>query len=156
MGYYSEISLTIYEKDYLELLKRAKEQDQDILTFITKWCNRTYKDNGIVTIYWNSVKWYEGYKDVDFVENFMRSGIPYSFRRVGESYDDVEEENGNDDDCCLQEITYVERYIEITSGEELDVDEYLNNINSDNDNCNEDDKEFEDISKDELLNIIGS
>jgi len=44
-------------------------------------------------LYWDYVKWYEGYECVDFVETFLQE-IPhedYRFVRVGEESDDVEE-----------------------------------------------------------------
>ena len=45
-------------------------------------------------MYWDYVKWYEGYECVDFVETFLSDCIPeedYKFARVGEENDDVEE-----------------------------------------------------------------
>ncbi len=45
-------------------------------------------------MYWEYVKWYEGYECVDFIENFLSECIPeddYRFIRIGEESDDVEE-----------------------------------------------------------------
>ena len=44
-------------------------------------------------MYWDSVKWYDGYDCVGFIEEFMES-IPeedYRFVRIGEESDDVQE-----------------------------------------------------------------
>ena len=45
-------------------------------------------------MYWDYVKWYEGYECVDFIETFLTDCIPeedFRFVRVGEETDDVEE-----------------------------------------------------------------
>ena len=45
-------------------------------------------------MYWQYVKWYEGYECVDFIESFLADCIPeedYRFVRIGEESDDVEE-----------------------------------------------------------------
>ncbi len=44
--------------------------------------------------YWDNVKWYEGYEDVGFIEEFVSEAIEpedYRFVRVGEETDDLEE-----------------------------------------------------------------
>jgi len=45
-------------------------------------------------LYWNQVKWYEGYECVDLIECFLTECVPeedYRFLRVGEETDDTEE-----------------------------------------------------------------
>ena len=45
-------------------------------------------------LYWDSIKWYEGFEDVDFIENFLSECLSeeeYRFVRIGEESDDVEE-----------------------------------------------------------------
>ena len=45
-------------------------------------------------LYWNQVKWYEGYECVDFVECFLTDCLPeedYRFVRIGEEGEDMEE-----------------------------------------------------------------
>ena len=45
-------------------------------------------------MYWDYVKWYEGYDCVGFMEDFLENCIPcedYRFVRIGEESDDVEE-----------------------------------------------------------------
>ncbi len=44
-------------------------------------------------LYWEGIKWYEGYECVDFIQAFMLDCIPeedYKFIRIGEDSDDVE------------------------------------------------------------------
>ena len=40
---------------------------------------------------WDYLKWYENYKDVSFIENFISNLEYYAFARLGEDYGDVEE-----------------------------------------------------------------
>ena len=45
-------------------------------------------------LYWDHVKWYDGYECVDFIESFLADCIPeedYRLVRIGEESDDVEE-----------------------------------------------------------------
>ena len=45
-------------------------------------------------LYWDGVKWYDGFEDVDFIEAFITDCIPeedYKFVRIGEETDDVDE-----------------------------------------------------------------
>jgi len=45
-------------------------------------------------LYWDSIKWYEDYDDIDFIETFLSDCIPeedYRLVRVGEESSDVEE-----------------------------------------------------------------
>lgn len=76
MGYRSEVTLTMYEKDFQEMIQKAKSESPDVaLPFITKWA-RLYKNDSIITLFWDWVKWYEGFEDVGFVEDFMHKGFP--------------------------------------------------------------------------------
>jgi len=45
-------------------------------------------------MYWDYVKWYDGYDCVGFIEDFLENCIPeedYRFLRIGEESDDTEE-----------------------------------------------------------------
>lgn len=156
MGYYSEVAITIYEHDFETLVRRAAEETTDALDLI-KYAS-LYKDevNNIITIAWSSVKWYEGYSDVDFIMSFIRNGdIQYHFIRIGEESGDIEEEN-NDDDWILCDSTCIEQYINVGSaGEEINtsssVDEILQKkvvIEDTNDDS------VEEVSEQELLDVI--
>lgn len=51
----------------------------------------TKKDLDCVFFGWNCVKWYEGYKDVDFIMDFIQKCERYAFCRIGESLEgDIE------------------------------------------------------------------
>ena len=41
---------------------------------------------------WNSLKWYDGYGDVDFIMNFVRSRKYYAYARIGEEVGDIDNE----------------------------------------------------------------
>lgn len=47
---------------------------------------------------WNSVKWYDGYEEVDFIMNFIQDCDHYAFARIGESGEgDIETHEQNMD-----------------------------------------------------------
>ena len=94
-----------------------------------------YKNEDIVTVSWDSIKWYDGNGVVSFIESFMRSGIQYSFKRVGEESGDICEEQ-EDDDWILSDTTRVE-CLSVTQP-------------------NEDDDSVEEVSEAELLDVIGA
>ena len=56
-----------------------------------------YKETNMdceIRLYWDYVKWYDGYDDVGFITSFLEDCIPeedYRFVRIGEESDDVEE-----------------------------------------------------------------
>lgn len=156
MGYRSVVTLTLHEKDYKDMLVAAKqERDEYVFQFVTKGAT-LYKKGDIITLNWGWVKWYENYNDVGFVENFMRSGIEYNFKRVGEEGGDVEEEH-NDPDWVLGDATSIVTDIYMDDvGEEQDIDEYIKAIESEHKEqpSEDDDAEIEDVSEDALLEVV--
>lgn len=158
MGYYSEVAITLYEQDFETLVRRAAEEATgalDLIKYASLYKNNT---NGIITMNWSSVKWYEGYGDVDFIMSFIRSGdTQYHFLRVGEEAGDVEEEN-NDEDWILCDSTYVERYINVeSSGEEINTDSSVDAILQKKEIAEDDDDDsIEEVSEAELLNVISA
>ncbi len=53
----------------------------------------TDPENGAELWYWEDIKWYTDYPDVNFIENFLSSLVDdedYRFMRLGEDYEDVE------------------------------------------------------------------
>lgn len=155
MGYRSEVTLTMYEKDFQEMIQKAKSESPDVaLPFITKWA-RLYKNDNIITLFWDWVKWYEGFEDVGFVEDFMHSGVEYSFRRVGEETGDIDEEY-NDDTWLLCEATCVSCSIDLgEAGDEQNMDEYIGSIsNTELQADNDDDESIEPVSEEALLELI--
>lgn len=107
MRYYSStVALTIYKNDYRRMIAEAKTYRKSAFRFITKEAN-VYGDeygNGKspVTLYWSDVKWSDRYDEVGFVMDFIKN-IPYSFKRVGESAEDIESTCNfkNDEDMIL-------------------------------------------------------
>ena len=103
MGYRSDVRLIVSKKGYdelekfieKELNKEGKTEEYNILKcadFLKEHKNYFY-------IAWNYVKWYEEYTDVMIFNRALGylSGKDYSWRfaRIGENYDDVEENYHN-------------------------------------------------------------
>ena len=69
---------------------------------------------GIITLDWNYMKWYDGYKDVDAImyslDELSDKDIDYQYMRIGEENDDIEErwEVNNDSFSSF----YVNRFFE--------------------------------------------
>lgn len=155
MGYRSEVSLTLYEDDYKDLVRKAKQEGKLDLLRWGRLFRSESQGKGIITMYWDWVKWYESFADVTFIETYMRSGIQYSFKRVGEENGDIDEEN-NDDDWILSEATSVVCEINIDdAGNELDLNQYLASV----DECdteNDSDPSAQAVCAEDLMKIIDS
>ena len=104
MGYRSDVRLVVSREGYKELREFVKkeamrwaEPDGYSWDMIEIADSIKFKDNGDqVMICWQAVKWYEGsFKDVDIIMAGIRllrdKGYSYSFSRIGEDYDDIEE-----------------------------------------------------------------
>ena len=96
MGYRSDVTITLYKQDFETLVRQASENTNgalDLIKYATLYKNEA---SDIVTLFWNSVKWYDGYNDVDFIMSFIRNGdVQYHYLRVGEESGDIEEENND-------------------------------------------------------------
>ena len=121
MGYRSDVAISVYQKDFNELCNRIKNHTienadtRSELASLLKWAtidiiqDEDDHDKSIVTLIFESIKWYEGFKDIDYLMAFLHEdGRCYSFKRIGESSDDYEEEC--DDSYELNDFTYLERY----------------------------------------------
>ena len=93
MGYRSEVILALTDKN---LKKMIQGIDDKILVELLNHADRHEKD-GWTLIHWSDVKWYEDYKDVAAVNNFIseiedsedeevREG--FSYHIMGEEQDD--------------------------------------------------------------------
>lgn len=122
MGYRSDVAISVYQKDFNELCNRIKNhtiENADTRIELASLLKRATidiiqdeddHDKSIVTLIFESIKWYEGFKDIDYLMAFLHEdGRCYSFKRIGESSDDYEEEC--DDSYELNDVTYLERYI---------------------------------------------
>ena len=121
MGYRSDVAISVYQKDFNELCNRIKNHTienadtRSELASLLKWAtidiiqDEDDHDKSIVTLIFGSIKWYEGFKDIDYLMALLHEdGRCYSFKRIGESSDDYEEEC--DDSYELNDVTYFERY----------------------------------------------
>lgn len=111
MGYYSDVAISMYENDYKKLCKAAESADEEVRRFMNQAAfQETKLSNGsAMTLIWDCVKWRDDYKDVKFVEDFLKTISDYSFKRIGEVTDDVEERLGGDDSYELDDIIHIER-----------------------------------------------
>ena len=94
MGYYSDVALSMYKKDYNKMVELNKENEDfnDLIRIANK---RTYTgDEDVVTLYWESVKWHTAFPEIGTIEDYLRILVeqdrPYNFIRIGEDWDDVE------------------------------------------------------------------
>lgn len=157
MGYRSDVTITLYKQDFETLVRQASENTNGALNLI-KYATLYKNEAGdIVTLFWNSVKWYDGYNDVDFIMSFIRSGdVQYHYLRVGEESGDIEEEN-NDDDWCLCESTYIEQYICVESaGDEVNIESSVEEILKQTIPEDVDDDNIAEVSEAELLDVISA
>lgn len=102
MGYRSDVRIRLTKEDFERLKKEFEEKL--IKTEILNWnlfehldiyreekdCQRFYGEDGeksadAVYFGWNYLKWYDGYEDVEFIENFIFECKYYAFIRIGES-----------------------------------------------------------------------
>lgn len=102
MGYRSEVRIMTTRKGFDELKKYTNEYlKQKEFTFGNLLDDLDLNNETKTAKYfgWNSVKWYEGcggYEDVDAVmsglDHLEENDFSYRYARIGESYDDYEEQ----------------------------------------------------------------
>lgn len=159
MGYYSEVAITLYKDDFEALVKRAAEECEHSLNLIRNATLYKDEDNETVSMTWNSVKWYEGFRSVDFIMSFIRSDdMEYQFKRIGEETGDIEEEY-NDENWVLGEATSVCCYISMeAAGTEVNSESLVNDILQKKDVPVDDipDDDIEEVSEAELLDVISA
>lgn len=99
MGYRSDVRIITSKKGFKELsryvknyLKDSPESDYNLMD------NLKFKAENDYACYfgWNYLKWYEGYDSVDAImnglEHLKEKDMSYRIARIGENYDDIEEE----------------------------------------------------------------
>ena len=95
MGYYSDVLLVLSTQGIAKLSTYTKSISKNNTN--TYLINHTEKhlisSSGEELFYWKSVKWYEDFSEVQWIEKFINSLElnEYLFIRVGEFIDDVEE-----------------------------------------------------------------
>ncbi len=109
MGYRSQVVLAI-SKELVPFLLLATSKCKETEELVFKYGNlsRDYENDKSWLLVWDSIKWYEGYSDIDAMEKFMDDAAPgdwvitnddgqdvhseelFRFVRVGEEHGDVD------------------------------------------------------------------
>ena len=137
MGYYSEVSITLWKPDFDEMYKGASAEIRESINDkfnITKW--ETPDEEYINLHSKDTIKWYDSYTDVSYIMNFIKD-IRHSFIELGEDYGDVtyefkcEDDRGVDDEFynfgyVHKEIKGLDNFDEEYDLDDLDEEEELN------------------------------
>ena len=119
MGYRSDVRIRLTVKDYERMKKQFEKEIVDIVDYnlfdeknldvykelknvpcwkVTDDGEDVEETHDCVFFGWNSVKWYDSYKDVSFIMEFLDECDYYAFCRIGESCEgDVEAHERNMD-----------------------------------------------------------
>src|SRR5574344_642861 len=105
MGYRSDVRLITTKKGYDKLSKFVKKEVNNVLSDnLLENCDFKSVHHNEVFMGWNSIKWYEycDFKEVDSLINGLKylneNNYSYHFSRMGENYDDYEENNNDVED----------------------------------------------------------
>jgi hypothetical protein len=86
----------VFEKKYKDL-SVCREEKTTVYERIGDTDGFTEEVYDTVYFGWNGLKWYDGFKDVDFVMEFIESLDYYAYARIGEEMGDTEQrEDGFD------------------------------------------------------------
>jgi len=87
MGYRSDLAIE-FDDHHAKILKILCSQDGELKQFI----EYGIMDNDFRTLRFESVKWYEGYPEIDKMEKFLNEIEEESFHfiRLGEDFQDTE------------------------------------------------------------------
>ena len=121
MGYRSEVAISVLEKDFNKFVKGLDiEEDKDVLDLL-KYGN-IRKSGKVITLYWDDVKWYEEYSDVNKIMNWLDkladNDSPAKFVRIGEDQEDIEVKEycnnyNNDEAWTVIDSIYPVKYISV-------------------------------------------
>ena len=121
MGYKSDVTLTIKNKDFNVLVEQTHEKG-------TYWkyigCAELFQNENYTTLYWEWVNWRSTYDEVAFIENFMKD-VPHVFHRQGEEADDYEYDSdfGSENDFGLDYCVSVVRGLDLdNAGEPIELE----------------------------------
>ena len=122
MGYRSEVGIALYTKDYKTMIKRAKELKKNKEPYeLIKNADKYSADNGKITIlYFSDVTWYADFKEVQWIENFIKK-VQSVFIRVGEELDDNEETVYNEGYDLLEDC-FLTRMVDISGDKIIEED----------------------------------
>ena len=125
MGYRSEVGIALYTKDYKTMIKRAKELKKNKGPYeLIKNADKYNADNRKITIlYFSDVKWYTDFKEVQWIEHFIKK-VQSVFIRIGEELDDNEETVYNEGYDLLG-YCFLTRMVDISGDRQIEEDELL-------------------------------
>ena len=96
---YSKVSITLPKDKAAELLRRGREEpDKDLTDLLEEeTTDIRLTGSGYVVFYWESILWERDSAEVREIEDFLEKecGGDYSFIRIGEQLEDIEETDGN-------------------------------------------------------------
>ncbi len=99
MGYRSDIGLALTQSAVQRMHQKLNTLDKNseafsVITDFIAYADKHYEDADTkAKVYlWNYVKWYDDFKEVNFLEELMQelNEQDYLFIRIGEDYDDTE------------------------------------------------------------------
>ncbi len=96
MGYMSNVRICTTNEGFKKLSIYSKEHSPE-LDLMKNYDFHRRDTDGNHDFGWNDIKWYEhcGFEDVETIMNGLKElekeEIPYTYHRIGESADDVEE-----------------------------------------------------------------
>lgn len=103
MGYRSDVRIVMKKKDYPKFNKYVEDYIAEKQAKFNLMKHIDVKEEGTQTIYigWDYLKWYKEYPEVQAVHNalnkFRNEGLSFTFARMGDNYDDYEEDYNNND-----------------------------------------------------------
>lgn len=103
MGYRSDVRIIMKKKDYPKFSKYVEDYIAEKQAQYNLMEHIDVKEEGTQTIYigWDYLKWYKEYPEVQAVHNalnkFRNEGLSFTFARMGDNYDDYEEDYNNND-----------------------------------------------------------
>lgn len=103
MGYCSDVRIVMKKKDYPKFNKYVEDYIAEKQAKFNLMKHIDVKEEGTQTIYigWDYLKWYKEYPEVQAVHNalnkFRNEGLSFTFARMGDNYDDYEEDYNNND-----------------------------------------------------------
>ena len=81
----------------MEQVENANEDIKWFFNSANKFASEEY-----ITLYWEWVKWYEEFEEVQFFENFYQNLDHYKFIRIGEDNEDNYEDFRGDYISCTE------------------------------------------------------
>lgn len=127
MGYYSDVIICLYKKDFSELCQNiSKIKDSGLRRDVTSLMHhgsisiigeQSFEGDAVVMMHWDGIKWYKiSSREIKYLMDYLQDDDrQYSFKRIGEDYYDYEEKS-NDENCTLSNYALLERHFDCTEG----------------------------------------